>query len=160
MNIRNFEIYSLTISNLASIPALYLCLYNNLHFKFISLLGATIASIYYHYLEPIRTTSHIDNLFDFKSNPRLKLDQFFAINAMITFLNKDLLLDYRYHIIILLTMMILSDLVYQLKITGFNQSIIRIILHVPWHLGALGYLPYICVNNKDYHNSILYSLIV
>jgi hypothetical protein len=159
MNIRNLEIFALTFSNLASIPALYLCLYNGLYIKFISLFGATIASIYYHSLEPVRTTSHIDNLFDFKSNPRLKLDQFFAINAMLTFLNKDLLLDYFYHIVTLLIMMVLSDLVYYINTAKYNQSIIRIILHVPWHLGALGYLPYICINNSIYHNSILYSLI-
>jgi len=164
----------LTVTNLASIPALYVCAINGHYGKFISLSLATLASINYHSSEPKRHTPHIEKMFksitslfspkptkidlksESKSDIKLKLDQIFAIWCMVTFANGDFIIDYGVHIISLLGMMIASDLVYWVPISDTKQIILRLILHCPWHIGALGYLPYVYITNPKYHSNLFF----
>lgn len=164
------ENFLLTITNLASLPALYLCIVNKHYIQAISLGLATVASMNYHWSEPERTKPHTEKMLkNFypssvsagdskpeKIDIKLKLDQFFALLAMVVFANKQFILDHWTTIVSLFGIMIASDLVYWLHLDKIKKSIIKLILHCPWHIGALGYLPYVYIMNPIYHTTHLF----
>ena len=146
----------LTLTNFAFIPAFLKFICSSSYLQAMTLSFAAIASMIYHSTEPMRNLPHFSN--PLGGPPLLKLDQFGAVIAMIALANGQMIKDYYFEIIILFVLMITSDLVYLLPYSRQIKIVLRLLLHCPWHVGALGYLPYIRATNPEYQSNLFMNL--
>jgi len=150
--------YILTFSNLASGPAICKALLTGQKLKALSITIATFCSMIHHADE---TRFYGPAILDFSPLTQfilLQLDRLGAILPIIIVGGPDIVRDYLVWIILLLGIMLGSDLVFyppsSYYLSFSTQRFLRIALHTPWHIGALGIMAYVAVT--DYANAVTF----
>jgi hypothetical protein len=151
--------FILTITNLASLPSIYVAFNTGQIYKGILLSLATMFSMLHHAVETRFYGPALVNISSFSRLILFRCDQIFAVIPMVIVGGPDLLFDYYYYIIGLLMIMLLSNLVFYIKYFSLeSQKNMMSIFHNPWHVGAF-YLAYIAVTR--YANSVtFYDMII
>lgn len=140
--------FLLTITNLASLPAIYASIQLGYFSKAIWLTLTTISSMVHHSAEKRFYGPTLIHTSEFTQFILLQFDRFFAVMNMLVVGSPEFVMDYYYKIIFLFGLMIVSDLVCYLPINLPTKRFLRLITHCPWHIGAF-YMAYIAITKYE-----------